>query len=59
MEAVKTTKAQTAGPTPAPRDPAPVSRADREAALRLVRQERRRLDERRDGRFEYLKRVYD
>lgn len=59
MSSVNKANAQTAGPTPAPRDLAPVTRLQREAAMRLIRHERRRLEHRRDGRFEYLKRVYD
>ena len=51
--------AKTAGPTPAPRRPAPQTPSQREAAVRLVRRERRRIEQRRDGRFEYLKRIYD
>jgi hypothetical protein len=51
--------AKTAGPTPTPRRPAPQTRSEREAAVRLVRRERRRIEQRRDGRFDYLKRTYD
>lgn len=54
-----TNTAQTAGREPAPERTPRVTQFQREEALRLVRRERRRLQQRAHGRFEYLKRVYD
>lgn len=54
-----TTTARTAGRTPATQQTLRTAHLEREQALRLVRRERRRLQQRTTGRFEYLKRVYD
>lgn len=58
MESVETNKIP-AGSTPARRRGAAPAPARRESALRLVRDERRRLERPRPGRFDYLKRTYD
>lgn len=64
MQLVSTLNAQPTGPTPVRREDAspklrPVTRVQRESALQLALRERRRIERRSEGRFDYLKRTYD